>query len=124
MGIKDKMVRGDLEDFVMGEKRHRELILTIKSIVKEMPKTEINFSSLESVKESLNLLIKTQSALPETDNKSELMQSIRDLSANFVESMIELKAVVAESNKPKEYVFHVERNNEDNRISKVIAKTK
>jgi len=121
----DKKNKDFIEEFAISEKRHRELILTIKGIVNEMPKTEIDLSSLETVKDSINKLISTQKFANTTpDNKVELLDSIKNLSANFVESMVELRAAVELSNRPKEYVFHVERDNEDNKITKVIAKTK
>ncbi len=123
MGIKDT----NLEDFVVAEKRHRELIAVIKGIVEDIPETKVDLSSLNTVKKSIDKLLKgiessNRDIVVKDDSYLEVVESIKNLSSIFTESFNELKTLIEESSRPKEYVFTVERSMGNDRIKKVIAK--
>ena len=118
MEIGDK----EMEDFLIGEKRHRELVSVIKGIVTEMPKTEIDLSSLESVKEAIENLLKSEAKKEVPKENTELISAITVLNTNLTESILDLKILLEKTNAPKEFEFVIERKYDD-KISKVIAKT-
>jgi hypothetical protein len=113
------------EDFIIEENRHREIISAIKGIVKEMPKTEIDLSSLESVKTAIEDLLKSQESKKSESNDDKLiLESIKSINDNFTKNFTELKEILKEGNRPKEYEFNIERLNGSDKISKVTATIK
>lgn len=115
-------VDAEMEDFLIAEKRHREIISTIKGMVKEMPKTEIDFSSLESFKVAIEKLLDSQGKQKETNENEALIFAVKGLNDNLRDSISQLKDLIKKSNEPKQFEFSIERKYDD-KITKVIAKT-
>jgi hypothetical protein len=109
-------IESDLEGFIIEEKRHRELINTINNVVKEIPETNLDLSSLEEIKNSLNDILNK-----EENNFSDvnLVESINKLSLKVEENINSLKDLIKEQSKPKEYSFDIERSKANNFIKKV-----
>jgi hypothetical protein len=109
-------VDNNLEEFVIQEKRHREVIRAIKSIMEDMPETKIDLSALDNLKDSITAVL-SKNTEPVSDLK--LVQSIQDLGLKIEENINSLKELIIEQNKPKEYSFDIERSKANNFIKKV-----
>jgi len=106
----------NLEEFLIGEKRHREVVNAIKSIMQNIPETKIDLSALEELKDSITAIL-SKNTEPTSDIK--LVESINDLSFKIEENINSLKELIIEQNKPKEYSFDIERSRASNFIKKV-----
>jgi ElaB/YqjD/DUF883 family membrane-anchored ribosome-binding protein len=118
----------NLEEFIIVEKRHRELISVIKGIMAEIPKNEIDLSVLEKIRSSIESLLQKQNKeIKFPDNSKaqlEVITVIKKLGDDFKESIDELKQLISEKSEPVDYEFTIERSNGSNLITKVIAKSK
>jgi hypothetical protein len=118
----------NLEEFIIVEKRHRELISVIKGIMAEIPKNEIDLSVLEKIRSSIESLLQKQNKeIKFPDNSKaqlEVITAIKKLGDDFKESIDELKQLISEKSEPVDYEFTIERSNGSNLITKVIAKSK
>lgn len=110
----------NMEDFLVEEKRHRELISTIKEIIKDIPKTDIDLSPLKSIQKYIEKI----SVNEKPEGNKILVESIQKLNDNFIQKLNELKESIKELNKPKEYEFTIKRDNIQGFIEKVVVKNK
>ena len=118
-------VGDNMEDFIIQENRHRELVSVIKGLFDKMPKTEVDLSILGNVKDSIDNFLANQSE-PKI-NKIEddkLSNSIQLLNKELVKNINELKLILSQKTEPKEWEFTVKRHFGSDKIEKITAKIK
>ena len=118
-------VGDSMEDFIIQENRHRELVSVIKGLFDNMPKTEVDLSVLGKVKESIDEFLVNQSA-PKNNKVEEdkLSNSIQQLNKELVKNINELKLILSQKTEQKECEFIVERHLRSDKIEKITAKFK
>ena len=116
-----------MEDFLIEEERHRKLISVMKEILTKIPKAEIDLSSIDNLEKSFSDFVSLQKTNSTKENNvdetSSVSVAIEQLSENLVKHIDEMKSLVIQSNKPKEYEFEVQRAFGTDKIEKVIVTT-
>ena len=116
-----------MEDFLIEEERHRNLISVMKEILTKIPKAEIDLSSIDNLEKSFSDFVSLQKTNSTKENNvdetSSVSVAIEQLSENLVKHIDEMKSLVIQSNKPKEYEFEVQRAFGTDKIEKVIVTT-
>ena len=115
------------DEFILAEKRHRELIKAVKSAFANMPEQKLDLSPIKEIKDSVEKLSDSLDAMvskikpvePQAIDLTPLVEAIGKMESNMTRKLDEVAAVMELYNQPRELELDFERRMGDGKISGV-----